>query len=515
MQLTSLLRFGGVFLLSAFVLLSTAVPMTTASDHSNPPATETEIDGCTTITDPGYYRLTTDISNSSATECILIRSDDVVFDGRGHTIDGEGPDVGDHRIPIRVGYSNQYHVSNVTVKDVIVAEWFQGVGVSRASNTIVRNVTARSNGQYGIYIGDNATDNTITDSVVTDTVKNGIFLADDSDHNQIVNNTVRRNGNGIAVFDSDHNLVADNIAINNSNNGIFLANGADSNRVVDNHASHNRDGIGVFGSTSGNVIRDNSASNNTKKGIVLARGAHDNVVSDNRAVDNDRLGIQIIGSNRNTLTNNTARSNENQGFLLVNASDNVVRQNAASSNGQWAFEARDGSDNNSVVDLQVATVAQVTFTGGIAALGEANPPAPPAGKELLGHGVEVGDLGTTSELEITFQVTHAERSPPELWRYDGVWSQLPGSRFDAENQTIAVTLSEGADVVVPVFERPRTPTSKPTSEPTTTSPSPDPPVSQSPERTVAATESTGQPGFGMALTLLGLVSAGVLALRRR
>lgn len=180
-------QMGPVTPLLVFLLVAAGSPISPASsgDISGLEEGVTLIDGRTKITEPGYYRLTEDIVNSSQKRCVWIRSNDVIFDGDGHTVDGEGPTVGDHRIPIRIGYSNQVHVQNVTVKDVVVTEWHQGVGVSRASNSVVRNITASFNYKYGIYLGDNATNNTVLNNVVTDTLVNGILLAELSDGNKI------------------------------------------------------------------------------------------------------------------------------------------------------------------------------------------------------------------------------------------------------------------------------------------------------------------------------------------
>lgn len=53
----------------------------------------TEIDECTTITESGHYRLTTDLEVPEGESCIVIDTSDVVFDGDGYTITGGNPAV--------------------------------------------------------------------------------------------------------------------------------------------------------------------------------------------------------------------------------------------------------------------------------------------------------------------------------------------------------------------------------------------------------------------------------------
>lgn len=48
----------------------------------------TPISSCTTISSPGEYVLIADIIDSSSATCIAITSEDVVFDGADHIIDG-------------------------------------------------------------------------------------------------------------------------------------------------------------------------------------------------------------------------------------------------------------------------------------------------------------------------------------------------------------------------------------------------------------------------------------------
>ncbi len=509
--------------------------------QSGSQTTVTEIEGCKTITEPGYYELTQDIINSSAKECILIRSNDVVFDGNGHVIDGVGQNVTGHKIPIRVGYSNQYHIQNVTVKNVIVKEWFQGVGISRASNNTIRNVTARYNNQYGIYLGDNATHNTVADSTATDTIENGIFLADYSDHNRIVNNTVRRNGNGISIYDSDHNIVANNTAINNAKKGIFLGSNASYNRISNNSVTENPNGIRAVSDSSRNIIEHNYAVNNSKKGIVVARGAHRNKIDDNNASFNGRLGIQLHNSDRNILANNTVIGNVKQGFLLVNASGNTFANNTVRSNGKWSIEARDGAENNTIKTLNISDSTVITLVGDTFSVKPRAATELPSNKATLGTPIHLGDLVYEDGILIVFhlsetQLAKIDRSSLQLWQYEGSWSPVGDSQFYPKSNTLEAYFRSDRRAVIPVYSK-DTPTPSPTDTRTPTetrSPKPTPGQTQqgtSPSMTQTQepvptstgdesdqptmTETPGQAGFGFAITLVATIVTGLLARCRK
>ncbi|HKJ58599.1 MAG TPA: CARDB domain-containing protein, partial [Halobacteriales archaeon] len=113
-----------------------------------------DLDDCTTITEPGVYRLADDITLDAAT-CLVVLASDVVVDGDGHTLDGvsgaaEGPRTekfGLYVAPVAPGASadDAANVSNVTVRDLTVAGWGHGIHLSNADDVTVERVTARGN----------------------------------------------------------------------------------------------------------------------------------------------------------------------------------------------------------------------------------------------------------------------------------------------------------------------------------------------------------------------------------
>ncbi|HZE17135.1 MAG TPA: NosD domain-containing protein [Mycobacterium sp.] len=122
-----------------------------------------------------------------STGCIKIRADNVVLDGRGHTLDGFG-----------VSDTSGVHVdgaSNVTVRNFRTNDWDRGVYVEGASDVTVRDVVA---------------------------VDNAIGIGVTKSNTRLVNNTVRGNLRGVVL--------------GNSWNDKLLGNRIHNNRAIDIYA---------------------------------------------------------------------------------------------------------------------------------------------------------------------------------------------------------------------------------------------------------------------------------------
>jgi hypothetical protein len=128
----------------------------------------TEISGCYTITEPGTYHLTKDVTGGGgggnftyiSETCIVIASDDVVFDGQGHTIDGLG--ISD---TTAVGTEEGEAYENVTVRNFHATDWNRGVYFGNTTDATVESVNA-SGLSYGVFVED-ARDTTVRDLTAT------------------------------------------------------------------------------------------------------------------------------------------------------------------------------------------------------------------------------------------------------------------------------------------------------------------------------------------------------------
>jgi PGF-pre-PGF domain-containing protein len=164
------------------------------------------IDACTTISSPGNYVLNRSITASSG--CIEVVSNDVVFNGSGHTIQGNLT-VNSRGVWVFNG------ASNVTVKNLILTNWKNGILYdNNAVNGGIYNNTASMN-SIGILL-DYVNNNSIINNTATNNTLDGIYLSGSS-NNTLTNNTANSNGfSGIYLLSSSQNNLTNITASNNT-----------------------------------------------------------------------------------------------------------------------------------------------------------------------------------------------------------------------------------------------------------------------------------------------------------
>ena len=302
-------------LLAAACLLLLILPAAAASIPVN---------GTVVITEPGTYVLQADMTGSGALICIDIQSSDVIFDGNGHTISdvNMGNSTG-----IQVSNAD-LSVSNVTIKNVRLSNFYIGIELQKAQNSTIQGVTMTGN-KLGIYLNSSSA-NTVSDNTIT-VSPIGIYLVGASSGNTVSGNTVSGNresdqdGFGIVLVSVSEDQVDDNTVNDNTVTGnfygIFLVS-ASGNTVSDNTLTGNLYGIFLV-STSGNTFSDNTLTGNFY-GIYLA-GASGNTVSDNTLTGNN-CGIFLASTSANMVSDNTVTGNQ-LGIYLDSSSANTVSDN--------------------------------------------------------------------------------------------------------------------------------------------------------------------------------------------
>lgn len=293
-------------------------------------ATSTEIDSCTTITEPGRYYLTADIGPGSDDVCIDIQASNVTLEGQGHEIVGPDSPTGSE-IGVRI-HNPASRVGNVTVKNIVVSGWPDGIQLRDAERCRVADSTAIENG-VGVFLSQ--AEARITSN---DLLKNtdGIFLRDGSQA-QIHRNTATSNTTGINLFDSTAEI-SRNVGKANTYAGIFLS-ACSNNRVTNNVVQDNGVGIFVTNGARNNDLVKNVASDNDGHGIFVEDvslpnepGTGANRIGNNRANGNGEDGISLRGGGDNRLVRNVAKENGDDGIELFDSSDNVLIANVACDN---------------------------------------------------------------------------------------------------------------------------------------------------------------------------------------
>lgn len=276
-----------------------------------------------TISSPGSYYLTTNLTGLSGFSGITISANEVTLDLNGFTLFGV-PGAGGG-----VVIGNNY--TNITIRDGSLTGWpsegVNGYTYGYPRNVIYEHLTISGNGSGGIaaeatsiirdcLILNNAGDgiysvgSLITGCVVRDNSNNGMNISGSTVHSCVVH------FNHQYGITADHSTVADCDILNNTN-GLVIANAChiSNNRIAD-HGSLTA-GIGLTINGSANVVVNNSIVNNNQG--LYALGTN-NCVIQNRFIAN------VTGYNFTTVNvlpvasiqSSAAAANFTNGNALVN-----------------------------------------------------------------------------------------------------------------------------------------------------------------------------------------------------
>jgi parallel beta-helix repeat protein len=166
------------------------------------------------------YTFTSDISGS-----IIVKRDNVVVNGAGHTLQGTGEEIGIdlslrtnvtiQNMKIRTFYYAVYlsSSSHVTISGTNITDSTDGILVSDSSNNCVCENNIAGNAYEGIYILTSS-NNTISENNITVNTGDGVYLWGSS-NNTIVGNNISNNWWGVASYYSSNNRIFHNNFINN------------------------------------------------------------------------------------------------------------------------------------------------------------------------------------------------------------------------------------------------------------------------------------------------------------
>jgi parallel beta-helix repeat protein len=346
-------------LLPAIALLALS-GVTAAAGQSPPPGLEC---GDTITADTTLDRDLKDCPSNG----IVIGADGITLDLNGHTISGDGKPVRrcPRRQPCDIGIFNDRH-DGVTVRNGSLRGFAVGVLVGGVRGNRLEELSSSRNQFFGYVIADSARtvirDSSGSDNPAPDGDGLGVFASHDV---RIVGNSFRRNGLGMHVEGSTHNLIKGNVVARNSDFGIFLE--ANGNQVRGNRSI--RDGVAGIevGPGSRNVIAGNRIDGSGEgigidkgRGNVIARNVivgvrHDGIrlgmwepplgstrtlVRRNLVIGSGRDGFRVARRDRGALlVGNVARRSGDDGFDIDSPSTRLMRNRALGS-ADLAFEGR-------------------------------------------------------------------------------------------------------------------------------------------------------------------------------
>jgi len=350
---------------------------------------DTEITSCQIISDPGNYRLTSDIFNSTATNCIEITADDVNLDCQGHTIDGNGTGW----CGVYISRASETD-SNITIKNCTVQNWTSSnVYIHNSNDNTLEDIKSLTS-YTGIRLRYTKRNN-ITNVESSGNFQDGFYLyATYNAH--LVNLSASRNDVGICFSYAAYNWLDDSNFMNNSREDMEVS--ANDEYWCPNYLSNVTGSggrpIGYYYNTShienldlselilcdadnsviSNVtVHGNSALKNNGIDVLLTDNAtfldisssynehgltfkysNNNNLSGIVAGNNRWNGIKIENSDSNTLTDSVLNSNENgSGLYLYTSSHNNISNITANQNNQnfnYGIYFQYGSGSNTVSD---------------------------------------------------------------------------------------------------------------------------------------------------------------------
>jgi len=224
-----------------------------------------------------------------------------------------------------INYSRNYdtvYVYNGTYyENLIITKSINLVGFDKNSTFINSN-----NGLYTILIRSSMV------NITGFTIKNGkvgIYISGfNYSFNNIIDNTITDNWEGIRLYNSSNNKIYSNIIRNNSNYGILLFE-AKNNHILKNTINDEAHGIFLGRWSDKNVIYKN---NFTENGIGISLDySYNNLLYENSII-NGTVGISLSYSINNNVTDNIIENNDQCGIYLSYSDDNIIFPNSFSNN---------------------------------------------------------------------------------------------------------------------------------------------------------------------------------------
>ncbi|TFH40454.1 MAG: hypothetical protein E4G94_09560 [ANME-2 cluster archaeon] len=311
----------------------------------------TPINDCTTISSPGTYALTRNIGNSAnSIFCISITSSDVVFDGAGYIVDGIDTSAANYGIYV---YNPSTVLTNVTLKNLIVKNWKQGINYTNVQNGIIDNNNFSGYG-YDIYLSSSR------NNILSGNTVSNIYLQYSSNNALNSNNVSTGRINRISLDSSSSNTLSNNYI---SSGGITLT-GSNNNILNDNKVSDGAITLGGYSldeSSNGNTLSGNSVSKHSagREGIWIGFSSN-NIVNDN-IVSFNFNGIKLFHSNDNTVSGNNI-SNSGYALLLTSSNNNTVSSNLDKGNNN-GISINLGSSGNTIYNNFFNSVSNIDFIG--------------------------------------------------------------------------------------------------------------------------------------------------------
>ncbi|MFP4591639.1 MAG: beta strand repeat-containing protein [Halobacteriales archaeon] len=383
-------------------------------------------DDCFTVTDPGSYTVTADISTTQGV-CIDVQADDVHIDGGGHLIDHQQTG---HRA---VEAINQ---SNVSVSNLTVSSWVFGASFHNVDDGTITDMQA-TNTVLGFDI-ENANDVNLSDvgyanghsgsqSWTSGGDSHGIRVRL-SDAVSIDDATVTDSTNaGVVIFDSSGTTLSTLHVHDVSGHG-FVINQATNVSATDVEIDNADDaGLRVDGSTDAGVT--DFEISGSEEGVLLDGGELD--LLQGLATDN-AYGLRLESADH-SVTNVTLEDNDYG--VYSDATGGTTFNGVVAEDNDWdAWVGGLSSTQSAIDDLLVGdTLVQIRgIAAGVRTAGTV--PGDPSGMNNLSTYLKVridqDNWAPDAHLNLTVSFPIGpyglvEDGTVSGWEHNGSWSELP------------------------------------------------------------------------------------------
>ncbi|MGC8580018.1 MAG: right-handed parallel beta-helix repeat-containing protein, partial [bacterium] len=289
------------------------------------------INSPTNITQPGNYQLGSDLSGTqNAGYCIGVFASDVVLNGMGHSLSGNGNGIG-----IYVSSST----SNVSIENIIIKGYNEGVYLKASNKDSIANDVLYNN-NIAIYVKDSKYVN--VGYATINSYHNPDIYVYGSKNVSIIYGTFYDHSNdgvyNIYIINSNYSVLSNNSITSNGGDLVYLKNFNYSN-IMENNIVWTGGGFGV----TGDGLYLNYSNNNKIENNIIT-----NIES--CCISGD--GIDIYDSEYNVLNNNIINYYPNNGLSIYYSSNSIIFNNKVSWNGGYGIYI-DGSSNINMIDNKV------------------------------------------------------------------------------------------------------------------------------------------------------------------
>jgi len=261
---------------------------------ASPSRADTAVSACGTLSSAGNYYLTKNLTSTGT--CIVVGSEGVSLDMKGHTITGNG--TGDGISDGGGGFSS------MAIANGKISNFDVGIGLDTSCCVVIRNVNSSNNTEAGVLIGGCCS---TLDSVTAN--NNGTIGIDALNCCYTINNVqANNNGAGGGIVETDCCTTVANSTIS-GNSGPGVVEDGCCSFLVSSKVEHNG-GDGVDMNDCCNFVIESTVATNLGYGVNLIDDY--NLVTSTNASGNGKDGIFLRTTN-NQITNSQADGNHDAG----------------------------------------------------------------------------------------------------------------------------------------------------------------------------------------------------------